>query len=64
MPRIWFTVTTPVPPIPIMKMLASSGTLNGGAGNGWSTMKTRRSFFRALRGTTVRNDGQSPCRHE
>ncbi len=65
MPRIWLTVTTPVPPMPIMKTLASAGTLASGSGKVRSTLKTRRSFFRgSASGTTVRNDGQSPFRHE
>src|SRR5438093_6169265 len=64
-PSTWFTVTTPVPPMPIMKILASRGTLSAGSGSVWSTLKTRRAFFcGGPSGTIVTNDEQSPFRHE
>ena len=65
MPRIWLTVTTPVPPMPVMKMDASLFTLSTGSGSACSTANFFRSFFIGVpSGTTVTNDGQSPRRQE
>ncbi len=66
MPRIWFTVTTPVPPMPIMcSAKPSAGTFSTGSGSSTSSAGRRRSFFcGGPMGSTVRNDGQSPSRHE
>ena len=58
-------MTTPVPPMPIMNTLASAGTRMVGSGSVRSSVKAWRSFFLGgPSGTTVRNDGQSPSRHE
>src|SRR5207247_5201383 len=64
-PRIWLTVTTPVPPMPVMKIDAARFTFRAGSGSGWSTANVFRSrFFGVPRGTTVTKDGQSPRRQE
>ena len=59
-------VTTPVPPIPIMwSAKPSVGTLSAGSGRSPSSGVSRRSrFATAPAPSTVRNDGQSPSRHE
>jgi hypothetical protein len=74
-PRIWLTVTTPVPPMPLSRTVQSSrSTTIAGAGSP-DVSRSRRDVdalvrrVRPLRwarrvrrlGTTVRNDGQSPC---
>ena len=62
-PSIWLTVTTPVPPIPIMRTVHSaSETSSSGSGNSPSNAGVSRFAF--LPGTTVMKDGQSPSRHE
>ncbi len=59
-------VTTPVPPMPIMwSAKPSLGTLSTGSGSSASSGVSRRSRFGAgTAPSTVRNDGQSPSRHE
>ena len=65
-PRIWFMVTTPVPPMPIMWTAKPSlGTFSVGSGSSASSGVIRRSRLGAgAAPSTVRNEGQSPSRHE
>ena len=64
MPSTWFTVTTPVPPMPIMRTPKSSSPTSR-AGSGSSTSSVGRAVLRLLAaGTTVRKEGQSPSRQE
>ena len=67
-PITWLTVTTPVPPIPIIRSVNSSsltrrsGSRSSTEGSGTSAARSRLRF--CFGGMTVRNDGQSPSRHE
>src|SRR5215211_8881475 len=60
MPRICATVTTPVPPMPIILTTPSAGI----DGSGSSTASGGASCLAFLPGTTVRKEGQSPSRQE
>ena len=62
-PTIWLTVTTPVPPMPIMRSVKSSASKTG-SGAGSATSGARTSGLACLPGTTVTKDGQSPSRQE
>ena len=64
-PRSWLTVTTPVPPMPGMRMVTPEpGTMSAGAGRGApppATAGPPRDAPRPLfAGLTVTNAGQSP----
>ena len=63
MPSTWLTVTTPVPPTPIMRT-PHSASLTTGSGSGSDAGGAGASTRATLPGTTVRNDGQSPSTHE
>ena len=75
-PRIWLTVTTPVPPIPVIRTVntvpstsgsetsgASGGGVSGGVGQvGSSAVPARAGSGSAT--VTVAKDGQSPFMHD
>ena len=63
MPSIWFTVTTPVPPMPIMRTPKSSSPTSR-RGSGSSASRAGVTCFAFSPGTTVRKEGQSPSRQE
>ena len=66
--RIWETVTTPVPPIPVMRIVKSlsdvTGRAMGGVGTAAASISVARRDAGVWPGVTVTNDGQSPFRHE
>ena len=59
----WFTVTTPVPPMPIMRSEKSSPSTTG-SGSGRPLGGAGASCFARFAGITVRKDGQSPSTQE
>ncbi len=68
-PRIWLTVTTPVPPMPVRQIEnAPSGTRETGSGSasavGSGTRWPPRSFCWSAGASTVANEGQSPFTQE